>query len=214
MREPGSLRPFEFAVPGDPSSAAFLVAAAVLGAVRDGVIVDAVNLNETRIGFYRVLQRMGAAVQLELDDASAQPEPVGAIRAGTSALVGASVGGAEVPTMVDELPLLACVAARVEGETIIRDALELRVKESDRIRAVVRNLRAIGVDAEELEDGMRIVGSSRPLRGLVTSEGDHRIAMAFGVLAAIPGNDVRVDDPACVEISYPGFWDDLAHATR
>jgi 3-phosphoshikimate 1-carboxyvinyltransferase len=205
-----SLESFDFEVPGDPSSAAFLVAAAILGGSRDALRVEGVNLNETRVGFYRVLRRMGADIDLEIDRADALPEPAGTIRAGAGPLKGATVGGAEVPTMVDELPLLACVATRANGETVIREAAELRVKESDRIRAVVSNLRAIGAEAEELDDGMRIVGTRGPLRGMVSTEGDHRIAMAFGVLGALPGNDVRVDDPSCVDISYPRFWSDLA----
>jgi len=101
-------------------------------------------------------------------------------------------------------------AARASGETEITGAGELRVKESDRIAAVVANLRAVGVDAEELEEGMRIRGSVRPLAGRVMTHGDHRLAMAFGVLGAATGNAIEIDDPACVAVSYPGFWADLA----
>jgi 3-phosphoshikimate 1-carboxyvinyltransferase len=126
------------------------------------------------------------------------------------ALNGITITAADVPAMIDELPLLACVATRAHGETVISGATELRVKESDRIAAVVANLRAIGADAEERPDGMRIVGSARALRGPVQTHGDHRLAMAFGVLAALPGNDLTIDDPACVTVSYPGFWADLA----
>jgi 3-phosphoshikimate 1-carboxyvinyltransferase len=115
--------------------------------------------------------------------------------------------------MVDERPLLACLATRAEGETVITGAGELRVKESDRIAAVVANLRAIGADAEELPDGMRIRGSPRPLRGRVATHGDHRLAMAFGVLDAASGNAIEVDDRDCVAVSYPDFWRDLEAAT-
>src|SRR6185437_10683146 len=108
------------------------------------------------------------------------------------------VSEADVPSMVDELPLLACLAARADGETVITGAHELRVKESDRIAAVVANLRAIGAEAEELPDGMRIRGSKRPLRGSITTHGDHRLAMAFGILGAASGDHVEVDDPGCV----------------
>ena len=111
--------------------------------------------------------------------------------------------------MIDELPLLACLAARAEGETVIRGAAELRVKESDRIAVVVGNLRRIGVDADELSDGLRVRGTDKPLKGRVETHGDHRIAMAFGVLGALPGNSISVDDPECVSVSYPGFWRDL-----
>jgi 3-phosphoshikimate 1-carboxyvinyltransferase len=106
--------------------------------------------------------------------------------------------------------MIACVAARAEGETRVTGAAELRVKESDRIATVVRNLRAVGADAEELPDGFVVRGSDRRYRGKVETEGDHRIAMAFGVLGALDGMAIEVDDPACVSVSYPGFWSDLA----
>jgi 3-phosphoshikimate 1-carboxyvinyltransferase len=112
--------------------------------------------------------------------------------------------------MIDELPLLACVAARARGETVVTGAGELRVKESDRIGAIVSNLRALGVAVEELPHGMRVRGGGGPMRGAVRSWGDHRIAMAFGVLGALAGNEITVDDRQCVGVSYPSFWDDLA----
>jgi 3-phosphoshikimate 1-carboxyvinyltransferase len=107
---------------------------------------------------------------------------------------------------------VACLAARAHGATTIRGAEELRVKESDRIATVVANLRAIGVNADELPDGMCIEGSDRPLRGRVLTHGDHRVAMAFGVLRALPGSAIEIDDTSCVAVSYPGFWDDLSRA--
>lgn len=116
--------------------------------------------------------------------------------------------------MIDELPLLACVGARARGATIIEGAEELRVKESDRIATVVSNLRAIGATAEERPDGLIVEGSEKPLRGRVETRGDHRIAMAFGILGALPGNEIEIDDRDCVAVSYPGFWEDLARATR
>jgi 3-phosphoshikimate 1-carboxyvinyltransferase len=127
-------------------------------------------------------------------------------------LTATNVGGAEVPSLIDELPLLACVAARAEGETNISGAAELRVKESDRIATVVANLRAVGADAHELPDGLSVVGSDRPLEGRVVTHGDHRIAMAFGILGAVPGNKIEIDDRDCVAVSYPAFWADLAAA--
>jgi 3-phosphoshikimate 1-carboxyvinyltransferase len=132
-------------------------------------------------------------------------------RAGSrsGALRGISVGGERVPSLIDELPLLACVAARARGETTISGAHELRVKESDRIAAVVANLRAVGARAEELPDGMVIEGSDVPLVGRIATHGDHRLAMAFGVLGALPGTDITVDDPACVAVSFPMFWREL-----
>lgn len=119
-----------------------------------------------------------------------------------------------MPAMIDELVLLACVAARAEGVTTVQGAQELRVKESDRIATVVQNLRAVGARAEETPDGFVVEGSRGPLRGHVRTHGDHRVAMAFGVLASLPGNDVQIDDRTCVAVSYPGFWDDVKRVTR
>jgi 3-phosphoshikimate 1-carboxyvinyltransferase len=201
----------DVAVPGDPSSAAFLVALGVLLGDRT-VRVEGVCLNPTRTGFLAALARMGAAVRIE-DRRVAGGEDVGDIvtepQGGGTALAGIEVGGAQVPAMIDELPLLACVASQATGETIIRGAEELRVKESDRIRTVVENLRAVGADASELPDGLRVTGSRRPLRGRIVTHGDHRIAMSFGVLGALPGNAIEVDDPECVGVSYPRFWRDV-----
>jgi 3-phosphoshikimate 1-carboxyvinyltransferase len=130
------------------------------------------------------------------------------------ALVGVTINPTEVPALIDELPLLACVAARAVGETRVTGAGELRVKESDRIRLVVENLRSLGVEAEELPDGFVIRGVDRPLSGRVRTAGDHRIAMAFGVLGAVPGNAIVIDDPSCVAVSWPSFWDALDACRR
>jgi 3-phosphoshikimate 1-carboxyvinyltransferase len=207
---PVALAPLDATVPGDPSSASFFAAlAACAGA---GVLLlPNVCLNETRVGFFHALRRMGARVDFE-DCRSWAGETIGTIRAEPGALVGIEVGHRDVPSMIDELPLLACLGARAEGETVIAGAAELRLKESDRIAAVVENLRALGVDAEERPDGLRVLGSARTLRGRVRTHGDHRLAMAFGVLGAIPGNDVALDDRECVAVSYPGFWRDLEAA--
>lgn len=199
-------------VPGDPSSAAFVVGLAALLGI--GVQVEHVGINPARIGAFQALRRMGANLEF-VDVADQGGEPVATIAcAGASALRGAIIAPAEVPSLIDELPLLACVAARAEGETRVTGAAELRVKESDRIRAVVENLRAIGAEAEELTDGFVVRGSDRPLRGRVVTHGDHRIAMAFGVLGAVPGNAVEVDDPSCCAVSWPSFWDDLHAIAR
>ena len=198
-------------VPGDPSSAAFFAGLAALaesGTLRLGHVC----VNETRIGFLQQLRRMGARV-VEESRRVEGGEWVADLVVSPGDLKGVVVGAADVPSMVDELPLLACLAARADGETIITGAGELRVKESDRIAAVVANLRAIGADADELPDGMHIRGSSRPLRGRVTTYGDHRLAMAFGVLGAAIHNAIEIDDRDCVAVSYPEFWRDLAAAT-
>lgn len=197
-------------VPGDPSSAAFFGGLAAM-ASHGSIVMPNVGANPTRVGFFSALARMGAQVSLsDVRDEGGEPTATVTVEPGT--LRGVRIGAAEIPAMIDELPLLACVAARAEGETVITGAGELRVKESDRIAVVVRNLRALGVEAEELPDGMRIVGGEHPLRGAIRTHGDHRIAMAFGVLGALDANEIAVDDPDCVVVSYPRFWDDLRQA--
>jgi 3-phosphoshikimate 1-carboxyvinyltransferase len=207
----GDLRAFELAVPGDPSSAAFFVALATVadaGALR----LTNVGLNPTRTGFFQLVRRMGGALAVE-DAREEGCEPVGTLHCAPAALRGIAVGGDEVPACIDELPLLAVLAARAAGETVVSGAGELRVKESDRIAAVVGNLRAVGARAEERADGFVVQGSDAPLRGQVRTHGDHRMAMAFGILAALPRNDITIDDPACVAVSYPAFWNDLRQST-
>ena len=206
-----TLSPRDTHVPGDPSSATFFAALAGLADRGTLRLVD-VCLNPTRTGAFDVLRRMGVGLRLE-DVREVGGESMGTVVVCPGVLIGTRIQGAEIPRCIDELPMLACVAARATGETVIGDASELRVKESDRIRAVVDNLRAIGVDAEERPDGMRIVGSTRPMAGHVSTHGDHRLAMAFGILAALPGNNVLIDDPDCVAVSYPLFWRDLSLAT-
>ncbi|MEX2583034.1 MAG: 3-phosphoshikimate 1-carboxyvinyltransferase [Gemmatimonadota bacterium] len=212
MRAPGSdLPPLEMDVPGDPSSAAFLIALAML-ATSGEVRVRGVGLNPTRTGFFEAVRRMGGMVQTENERASGG-EPIGDIVARPSNLRGIEIERDEVPALIDEIPILACLAARAEGETRITGAEELRAKESDRITAIVENLRGLGAEAEELPDGLVVRGSDRPLRGSVGAAHDHRIAMAFGVLGALPGNDVEVDTPEVVDVSFPGFWQVIARIT-
>lgn len=203
--------PVDVVVPSDPSSATFFVSLAALA--DDGELrLENVCLNPTRTGAFDVLRRMGAQLAVE-DEREVGGEVIGTLVVRPSSLVGTDIGGAEVPRCIDELPMIACLAARAAGDTTIRDAHELRVKESDRIRAVVENLRALGVTVEEFPDGMRVTGGAQPLVGHVRTHGDHRLAMAFGVLGALPGNRITIDDPACVAVSYPMFWRDLALAT-
>jgi 3-phosphoshikimate 1-carboxyvinyltransferase len=206
------LPPLHMDVPGDPSSAAFLVA---LAALADGgeLRVRNVGINPTRTGFFDALRRMGARVAVEGERISGG-EPIGDVVVTPARLRGITIGAADVPAMIDEIPVLACIAAFAEGETRITGAEELRAKESDRIRALVQNLRALGVEAEELPDGLVVQGADHPLRGEVRAEHDHRIAMAFGILGALPGNEISVDTPDVVDISFPGFWSVLARLTR
>ena len=190
-------------VPGDPSSAAFLAALAAL-AQGGELEIEGVLANPTRTGFFTALRRMGAQVELERRQSAG--ETVATVRVRPDWLRAIDVTPEEVPAMIDELPLLACVAALADGETRIRGAQELRVKESDRIAAVVANLRAVGVEAREFPDGLAVMGRQGPLAGKVTTHGDHRLAMAFGVLGALPGSAIEIDDRACVDVSFPGFW--------
>lgn len=206
-----ALRPEDVRVPADPSSAAFWVALAALSDGGDIELTD-VCLNPTRTGFVEVMRRMGARITLR-DQREEGGEPLGTIAIGASTLRALDVASEDVPAMIDELPLFACVAARSEGTSVVRGAGELRVKESDRIATLVSNLRLLGADAEELDDGFRITGSDRPLRGRITTNGDHRIAMAFGVLGALAPNAIEIDDPGCVAVSYPAFWDELERVT-
>lgn len=208
-----NMEPLDSHVPGDPSSAAFFIALAALSEGRTIDLPD-VCVNPTRTGFLDVVQRMGAVVRLS-DESDSGGEPTATIHAtGSGSLVSVSVGAAEMPSLIDEVPILACLAARADGETVVTGAGELRVKESDRIAATVRNLRAIGADAEERPDGMVIRGSRAPLAGRVETHGDHRLAMAFGVLAAMHENSIEIDLPECVAVSYPSFWSDLRRAAN
>jgi 3-phosphoshikimate 1-carboxyvinyltransferase len=207
----GRLAALDTDVPGDPSSATFFAALAAL-AGSGSVEITHVCTNPSRSGAFQVLSRMGALVSFEnmRDDGG---EPVADLVVSPRLLRATEIAASEVPSLIDELPMLACVAACAEGETRVTGAHELRLKESDRITAVVSALRAVGADADELPDGFVVRGSDTPYAGHVITHGDHRIAMAFGVLGARFGGTITVDDPACVDVSYPGFWTDLARIT-
>ncbi len=196
-------------VPGDFSSAAFWIVAAAL-APGNSIELRDVGWNPRRNALVRVLQRMGAKIDFVASADVSACETMGTIRVEGCALQGTEVGGAEIPDLIDELPLLAVAGARAKGRMVIRDAAELRVKESDRIRSVVDNLGRLGVAVEERPDGMVIEGGARLKSGVVVdSYGDHRIPMAFSVLALQGGGAVEMRDVACVNKSYPSFWDDL-----
>jgi 3-phosphoshikimate 1-carboxyvinyltransferase len=204
-----SLKARPFRIPGDFSSAAFwLVAAAARK--NSEVSITGVGLNPRRIALLDVLRRAGARVEVSLSDSNADAEPVGDIRVMGGKLKAVEVGGADIPNLIDELPLVAVLGALAEGTTIIRNAAELRVKESDRIATMATNLRLLGVEVEEREDGMAIVGGGalKPTSP-VRSYGDHRIAMAMAVLATCAEEPVVINNVACVDTSYPGFWNDL-----
>ncbi len=202
-----SIGPFELTIPGDISSAAFLVGAAVL-AEGGELVIEAVGVNPTRTGFLAVLERMGAHVE-RFNLSAEAGEPVADLVARPAGLKGTEVTPGEVPSLIDEVPLLAVVAARATGETVFRGVGELRVKESDRLALIAANLRALGVTAEVRGDDLFVQGTERPPRGRVETAGDHRLAMAFAVLGAIPRADVRLSERRSVAISYPQFFPTL-----
>jgi 3-phosphoshikimate 1-carboxyvinyltransferase len=197
---------FDLTVPGDVSSASFLIAAGLL--TGQPVYIDGVGLNETRTGFLNVIRRMGAVVTERIVE-TRLGEPVGSLEVVPGRLKSFEIEAEDVPILVDEIPVLAVLAARARGVSRISGAGELRVKESDRLAGLAGNLGAIGVECQERPDGLIIEGSNRSLTGKVQTRGDHRIAMAFGSLGRSPGCAIEVDDTACVEVSYPGFWTDL-----
>lgn len=201
------IAPLDLAVPGDPSSAAYFIALAVIGAAKE-VRLPGVCINRTRTGFMDVLVAMNARIDCE-ERVAVAGDLSATIIAKKSKLHDFIVPADKVPAMIDELPLLACVAAGAGITIEVRGAEELRVKESDRISVVVENLRAIGATVDEYPDGFTVRGKSKKLSGKITTHGDHRIAMAFGVLGAKPGNSIEIDDTACVAVSYPNFWRDL-----
>lgn len=210
LRPSRRLSPMEIDVPGDPSSAAFFVALATLAQEGELTLAE-VCLNPTRTGFLDAMKRMGADIRLD-ETASSAGEEIGTLVVRPAELDDLSITASEVPSLIDELPLLACVAAGAGVDLEITGAEELRVKESDRINAVVENLLLVGAHAEELPDGLRVWPGRRQFSGTVDPRGDHRIAMAFGVLGAVSGNRITVKNPECVAVSYPGFWNDLRRA--
>lgn len=199
----GTVTPFDMQIPGDPSSAAFPVGAAVL-AEGGELRITGVCVNPTRTGFLAVLARMGARVEVENLEIVFD-EPVANLVARPAPLRATEVLAGEIPGLIDEIPMLAVIATRAEGTTIFRDVGELRVKESDRLGLIARNIRALGGTAEVIGDDLHVRGHDFPPRGRVVTEGDHRLAMAFAVLGTVPGASLRVDDMACAAVSFPNF---------
>lgn len=203
---PATPRPLAFAIPGDFSSAAFLLAAAaaVPGA---SVTVEHVGLNPSRTAFLDVLRRFGAEVTTTLD--AAEPEPIGRIEVRGAALRAVAIKPHEVPGLIDELPLVGVLGAFARGTTTVHGASELRVKESDRIERFAEAARALGAEVQTAHDGFAIRGPARLHGATIATGGDHRIAMAFSVLARVAGVHALLDDPACVAVSFPGFAEAL-----
>ena len=193
-------------VPGDISSAAFWIVAA---AARPGarLLIDNVGLNPTRIGILSALIRMGAKITERIDESGCEPK--GSIEVVGGDLNATEIGGAEIPTLIDEIPILAVAAALADGKTVIKDAEELRVKESDRISTVAENLGRMGVTVEQFGDGMEITGGAKMKGAEIQSLGDHRIAMAFAIAGLFADGDTVIRDVGCIETSYPGFIREL-----
>jgi 3-phosphoshikimate 1-carboxyvinyltransferase len=201
----------EIEVPADPSSAAFIVAAATL-VPGSRVVIKDVGLNWTRTGFFRIAERMGAVILGDLEEPGTETdvEPVGELDVASSTLEGTVVEGHEVPLAIDELTLVGLMGAHADGETVVRGAGELRFKESNRIAAVVEGLRGLGADIEETEDGFVVRGDGSPLRGgTIDSRGDHRLAMLGAVAGLASEEGVEVLDMEAAGVSYPGFELDL-----
>ncbi len=205
--EPGSLAAADVQVPGDLSSAAFwLVAAAVHPDAE--VRIPGVGVNPTRAGVLTILGEMGAEIVRE-NEREVAGEPVADLIVRSSELRGVTISGDMIPVVQDEIPVLAVAAALASGETRIRDAAELRHKESDRISATADWLSEAGVDSREHDDGITIRGAGRIGGGAFDNRGDHRMAMAFGTAGLVADSPVTIDNSEVADISYPGFWQDI-----
>lgn len=205
------LTPIDIEVPGDISSAAYFLAGACIVPGSE-VLLKHVGINPTRDGILRVAKAMGA--DIELVNETKDAEPCADLLVKSSALHGTTIGGDLIPTLIDELPVIAVMAACAEGTTVITDAAELRVKESDRIRAVAEGLSAMGADITPTADGFVIHGG-KPLHGAkIHTYDDHRIAMSSAVAGLAAEGETILDDESCVRISYPSFFRDLAALER
>ena len=194
-------------VPGDISSAAYFIAAGLMVPGSE-ILIKNVGINPTRDGILHVCRAMGADLTL-LNVKEDEGEPVADLLVRASSLHGTEIGGSIIPTLIDELPMIAAMACFAEGTTVIRDAAELKVKESNRIAVMVENLSAMGADVTETEDGM-IIRGGRPLHGaVIESHLDHRIAMTFAVTALCAEGIIQINGAECVNISYPQFYQDL-----
>jgi 3-phosphoshikimate 1-carboxyvinyltransferase len=204
VRGPATLKASEFHVPGDLSSAAFLLAAGALRSL-EGVTVRRVGVNPTRAGFLQILKAMGVGVRLESEMESGG-EPLADVTIKKSELNGVIIGGDLIPHTIDEIPILTVLATQARGETLIRDAGELRVKESDRLATMREELSKMGAKITEQPDGLVIQGPT-PLHGaVVQSHGDHRLAMSLAIAALVADGPTTIQDVACVETSFPTFW--------
>ena len=203
----GTLQGQDINVPGDISSAAFFIAAGLI-VPRSEILIKNVGVNPTRSGILQVCKMMGGKLTLE-NERTQCGEPVADILVKTSTLKGVTIEGEIIPTLIDEIPMIAVMAAMAEGETIIKDAAELKVKETNRIQAVAHNLKNMGADITPTDDGM-IIRGGKPLYGAsIQTYFDHRIAMAFSIAALVASGNTKILDSHCVEVSYPNFFETL-----
>jgi len=202
---PVELEGRDLVVPGDISSAAFFLVAGLI--VPDSeLLLKNVGINPTRSGIIDILRQMGGSIEL-LNEREHCGEPVADLLVKSSSLTGIDINGELVPRAIDEFPVISVAATFAAGVTVITDAAELRVKETDRIEAVCNCLNQLGGRAEPLADGMRITGTGHLAGGRVTSSGDHRIAMSMAIASLVAGGEIIIEDTACTETSFPGFWD-------
>ncbi|MFC7685119.1 3-phosphoshikimate 1-carboxyvinyltransferase [Ureibacillus sp. GCM10028918] len=199
------LRATHVNIPGDISSAAFFL---VAGAIVPGseIIMENVGINPTRAGIIEVLEKMGADLSVEIDDDQAA-EPTATLTIRTSGLKATTIGGEIIPRLIDEIPIIALLATQAEGTTIIRNAEELKVKETDRITAVVTELQKLGAEIEATDDGMIIHGPTKLHGADLQSYGDHRIGMMSAIAALISTSPIEIDDTECIAVSYPTFFE-------
>ena len=194
-------------VPGDISSAAYFIAAGLLVPGSE-LLLKHVGINPTRDGILKVARAMGGDIQL-INENAENGEPTADLLIRSASLKGTTIGGELIPTLIDEIPIIAVMAAFAEGTTIIKDAAELKVKESDRIQVMTDNLRLLGCEIEPTEDGM-IIHGGKPLHGgTVDSHKDHRIAMSFAIASLLTEGPVTIRDKECVQISFPEFYEVL-----
>ena len=208
----GFLNNFEIKVPGDPSSAAFFIGAALL-IPRSKLVIKNLLLNPTRIGFIKVLKRMNAHISI-IRQEEIMGEIVGDIQISYSQLNSTDLNFNDIPSMIDELPIFALIASQSDGITRVTGAKELRYKESDRIKSICENLKKIGVNIIELIDGFIIEGPCHLSGGIIKSHNDHRIAMTFEVANLLTDEDITIDSSDCIKISFPEFYQTLHEITH
>jgi 3-phosphoshikimate 1-carboxyvinyltransferase len=199
------LKGSEISVPSDISSAAFFIVAALINPGSE-ILIKNVGINPDRIGVIEILKEMGGFIEIA-NKRYISGEPIGDISVRSSALKASEIKGEIIPKAIDELPVITVAACFAEGETVIKDAKELRIKETDRIKAMTTELRKLGADIEELDDGMVVRGQIHLTGGSCSSWGDHRVAMALAVAATRAKGDTRIEESDCVSVSFPGFFE-------